>query len=128
MPVWVLFLVLLSGALAGAAAIWPIARGRARGRTASDEWQPDPELAEGHRPPELGALATQLLGLVRQAVGGQGVALLRRAEAGWKVVATSPGTSFVSGTPAPLKEGLVGLAGEGDREIVADPVHAEALR
>lgn len=126
--IWVLFLVLLTGAIAGAVAVWPIARGRGRGPAVVGEWQPDTSLVEGHRPPDLGALASQLLGLVRQVLQGQGVALLRRSETGWRVVATSPGAPFISGSVVPFKEGLVGLVGEGDREIAADKVHAEALR
>ncbi len=126
MSLTTLLLTLVVGIFIGAAALWPF-RSRRWRSTETPTWEIDPTLFEGHRPPDAHALAIQLLGLIRQSIDVQGVALLRKKSEGWKVQATSPGVPFTTSAAIPFKQGLVGLAGEGEREILAESVQVESL-
>lgn len=91
------------------------------------EWSPDSSLADGHRPPDVGGLSSQLLAVARQVLGASGAAVLVPGESGWRVSLVSPGLIASFSRVLPLREGLLGLAYDGEKEIVADPVQPEAL-
>jgi diguanylate cyclase (GGDEF)-like protein len=90
-------------------------------------WLADQALADGHRPPDAGTLSSQLLGLTRQVLGASGLALLVPEAAGWRVSLVSPGLLVSLSKTLPLKEGLLGLAFEGEKEVSADPVLPAAI-
>ncbi len=91
------------------------------------EFGGDASVGEGHRPPSGGALASQLLGLARDAVAARGAALLGIGLDGWNVIAADAGTRVLRGRRFPLREGLCGLAIESEKEMAADPVQPAAL-
>ena len=86
---------------------------------------PRRDLVDGHRPPDWSAVGAQLLGLARQAVGAEGVALLTPEDEGWKVALTSPGMKAAGSVPR--REGLLALAVSGEREVSAESVHPGSL-
>ncbi len=90
-------------------------------------WTPDPSLADGHRPPDAGTLSSQLLGLTRQVLDASGLALLVPESSGWRVSLVSPGLLVSLSKALPLKEGLLGIAFEGEKEVAADPVQPASL-
>jgi diguanylate cyclase (GGDEF)-like protein len=126
-------LILVAGAvgvflLVGAAVLLSLRPRRRRVKAVKpDPWSPDPALADGHRPPDAGTLSSQLLGLTRQVLGASGVALLVPGPNGWRVSIVSPGLLVSLSKAVPLKEGLLGLAYDGEKEIAADPVQPAAL-
>ena len=91
------------------------------------DWSPDPSLSDGHRPPDVAALSSQLLGLARQLLDAKGTVLLSPSESGWKVSLVSPGMIATFSRTLPLKEGIFGLAFDGEKEIAADPVHPPSV-
>jgi len=88
-------------------------------------WQPDPELVDGHKPPDAEGLSSQLLGVIRQLLEAEGVAVLRPGNPGWLVVAASPGFSPIRSVSR--VEGLLALAWDGEKEITAASVHSATL-
>jgi diguanylate cyclase (GGDEF)-like protein len=90
-------------------------------------WAADPTLADGHRPPDAGTLSSQLLGLTRQTLDASGLALLVPDASGWRVSLVSPGLLVSLSKSLPLKEGLLGIAFESEKEVSADPVQPAAL-
>ena len=101
-------------------------RRRAAGAPLPD-WSPDPALADGHRPPDVGGLSSQILAVARQVLGASGAVVLVPGEGGWRVSLVSPGLIASFSKALPLREGLLGLAYDGEKEIVADPVQPEAM-
>lgn len=107
-----------------------LASRRRRGRPAKspgDGWEPDAALSDGHRPPDCEALSSQVLGLLRQTLDAKGVVVLVPAAGGWRVTLSSPGLALRPLKSGPVKEGLLGLALEGEKEITADRVQPQAL-
>ncbi len=100
---------------------------KARKEDDAPPWAPDPSLADGHKPPDAAALSIQLLGLTRQLLGAKGAVILVPAEGGWKVALVSPGLMASFSRVLPLKEGILGLAYDGEKEIAADPVQPQAV-
>ena len=115
-------------ALALAAVLFVLSRRRKSPETIQAlEWEPSPELVDGHRPPDGEALSSQLLALVRQMLDAKGVAVLMPSREGWRVTLTNPGLTVQRSAAMPLKEGLLGLAFDGEREVTADPVHPQSI-
>ncbi len=102
-------------------------RRRRPGRASDVAWEPDAALSDGHRPPDCEALSSQVLGILRQTLDAKGVVVLVPGTAGWRVTLTSPGVSLRPMKPGPVKEGLLGLALEGEKEITADRVQPQSL-
>jgi diguanylate cyclase (GGDEF)-like protein len=129
-PVILALLAALAGLASGAAlAAFVLLKKRGKPEASSGDggWAADPSLVDGHRPPDWRALSSQLLGLVKQVLEARGAALLLPREGAWKVALQNPGLSLRPRYHLPLKEGLLGLAFEGEREVAADPVHAQSL-
>lgn len=125
-------IALLAGAavlaLLGAAVLLASRRRRGRpAKAAGDGWEPDAALSDGHRPPDCEALSNQVLGLVRQTLDAKGVVVLVPGADGWRVTLTSPGLALRSMKSGPVREGLLGLALEGEKEITADRVQPQSL-
>lgn len=118
---------LVTGAALAAAFLWLKNRRAAPGDGKRPPQEADPALVDGHRPPDWEALSSQLLGLVRQVLDARGAVLLLPREGVWKVACQSPGLAVRPRHHVPVKEGLLGLAFEGEKEIAAAPVHAQSL-
>ncbi len=113
--------------IVGLALVLSLRTRRPKAAATRPEWSADASLADGHRPPDVGGLSSQLLAVARQVLGATGAAVLVPGEDGWRVSLVSPGLMASFSRALPLREGLLGLAYDGEKEIVADPVQPEAL-
>ncbi len=111
----------------GLCAIWVAARKRSSQTREKEAPEREPGGGEGHRPPSEASMMAQILSLAKSATAARGAVLLRKAQEGWAVVATDAATRARRGREFALKEGLLGLALESNKELAADPVQPGAI-
>lgn len=80
-----------------------------------------------HRVPSFSLLISQLLGILRQSLGADGVVYLRAENGALKAAGASPGTEPRE-TPVPASEGLYGIAMNDEKEVIAELVQPQAIR